>query len=259
MRAHLALAALALLWAGAAQAQERDFCAQRPGRATPPCILDAGRAQIEIGVADAALLRHNGGHEDTDTFLAPALRLGVTRRIELEAATSPLVFDAQRGAGRRQGFGDTTFGVMGALTDPDAKGAAVSLLGFATAPTATRGLGAGGWTGGAKLAVAAPLTGAVSLAFTPEVDVLRDAAGGGTHLAYVAVGGVSRSFGRLSLGAELWGQIEEAPTGTVRRATADLTAALMIGEDAQIDAGTAFGLNRATPDAEVYVGVARRF
>jgi hypothetical protein len=256
----LALAAVITLLAGAAQAQElRDFCAQRPGRATPPCILDAGHAQVEVGLADAALLRHGGDHEDTDTFLAPALRYGLTPRFEIEASAAPYVLDAARGADRTKGVGDTTLGVMGALTDPDAKGAAASLLGFVTAPTATHGLGAGGWTGGVKLAAGMPLTDTISLGLTPEVDVLRDAAGGGTHLAYIAVGGLSRSFGPLSLGAELWGEIEDEPTGSIRRATADLTAALAIGNATQIDAGTAFGLTRATPDAEIYVGIARRF
>jgi hypothetical protein len=256
----LALAVLLSLVAGAAQAQDlRDFCAQRPGRATPPCVLDRGHLQVEVGLADAALLRHGGEHEDTDAFVAPALRYGLTRRVELEASATPYIFDAARGAGRTKGVGDTTLGVMGALTDPDANGAAVSLLGFVAIPTATHGLGAGGWTAGAKLALAAPLTEAVSLGFTPEVDVLRNADGGGTHLAYIAVGGLSRAFGPLSLGAELWGEIEDEPAGAIHRATADLTAALAIGDATQIDAGTAFGLTRATPDAEIYVGIARRF
>lgn len=256
----LALAAVLTLLAGAAQAQDlRDFCAQRPGRATPPCILEAGHAQVEVGIADAALVRHGGAHEDTDAFLAPALRYGLSPRFEIEASAAPYVFDATRGSGHAKGVGDATLGLMGALTDPDGEGAAASLLGFVTAPTATHGLGAGGWTGGVKLAVAAPLTKTLSLGFTPEIDVLRNADGGGTHLAYIAVGGLSRAFGPVSLGAELWDEIEDEPAGVLHRATADLTAALAIGDATQLDAGAAFGLTHATPDAEIYVGIARRF
>jgi hypothetical protein len=128
-----------------------------------------------------------------------------------------------------------------------------------TLPTATHGLGAGGWTGGVRLPVAIPLSGDTALGLTPEVDVLRDAGGGGTHLAWIGVGSLSHSWGPTTLGVELWGEIEDAPGATIRRATADVTAAYVLGKTLQFDAGANFGLNRATPDAEVYVGVSRRF
>src|SRR5436190_1237497 len=83
--------------------------------------------------------------------------------------------------------GKATLPLMGALTDPDGKGLAVSAEGFVTAPTATHGLGAGGWTGGLRLPISVPL-GESSLGLAPEVDVLRDAGGGGAHLAWVGVG-----------------------------------------------------------------------
>jgi hypothetical protein len=256
----LFLALFVALLAGSATAQDlRDFCAQRPGRATPPCILDTGHVQVEVGLADAVFQRHSGAHEEIDTFAATELRYGLTRRLEGEAGWSPLIVDSARGAPRRRGVGDVTLGLLGALTDPDGKGLAVSAQGFVTVPTATGGLGAGGWTGGLRLPVAIPLAMDVSLGLTPEVDVLRNASGRGTHLAWIGVGSVSRSFGPVSLGAELWGQIEDDPAGTIRRATADLTAAVMVGKNLQFDVGANFGLNRATPNAEVYVGVARRY
>ena len=125
-------------------------------------------------------------------------------------------------------------------------GVAVSLQAFVTLPTATHGLGAGGWTGGVRLPIAVPLSDGFSLGLTPEVDVLRNAGGGGTHAAWIGVASLSRSFGPLTLGAELWGQVEDEPAGTIRRATADLTAAYMVGKTLQLDAGANFGLNRQT-------------
>lgn len=254
------LAIVAALLAGPAAAQDlRDFCAQRPGRATPPCVIDAGHAQIEVGLADAVFERHAGAHEDLDTFAAAELRYGLSRRIEAEAGWSPLIVDDARGAARRSGVGDLTLALLGALTDPDKAGPAVSLQGFVTVPTGTHGLGAGGWTGGVRLPVSLPLTKEVALGLTPEVDVLRNAGGGGTHLAWIGVASLSRGFGAVSLGAELWGEVEDEPRGEIRRATADLTAAVMLGKVLQLDAGANFGLNRATPNAEVYAGISRRF
>jgi hypothetical protein len=260
------LLAAALLVARPAQAQSeaasdglRDFCAQRPGKATPPCIVDAGHLQVETGLADAVFQHSNGVHEDTYALGATELRLGVSRRVELEAAWTPVVIDRTRGRPHESGVGDASLAVLAALTDPDKMGVAVSAQAFVTVPTATHGLGAGGWTGGARLPMAVPLSDGFSLGLTPEIDVLRNAAGGGAHAAWIGVASLGRSFGPVTLGAELWGQVEDEPAGTIRRASADLTGALMIGKTLQLDAGANFGLNRQTPDAEVYVGVSRRF
>ncbi|WP_293906565.1 transporter [Phenylobacterium sp.] len=257
------LLALALtLSAGATHAQQaklRDFCAERPGKATPPCILDAGHLQLEAGLADAVIDRSHGGHQETYTLGATELRFGLTPRVEVEVAWAPVVAVHAQGAGHRTGVGDTVLGLRGALTDPDKDGLAISAQGFVTAPTATRGMGAGGWTGGVRLPVSAPLAKDTDFGLTPEIDVVRDADGHGAHLAWIGVAGLSHGFGRLTLGTELWGEVDDDPAGRVHQASADLTAALALGDDAQLDAGLNLGLTHATPDAEVYIGVARRF
>ncbi|MGZ6039905.1 MAG: transporter [Phenylobacterium sp.] len=237
----------------------RDFCAQRPGRATPPCVLDAGHLQIETGLVDAVFQHSGGAHDDLYAIAGTELRWGVARRVEMEASWTPWVVEQSRGQPRQSGTGDASLGVLAALSDPDKMGIAVSAQGFVTLPTATHGLGAGGFTGGVRLPVAVPLADGLSLGLTPEVDVLRNAGGGGTHAAWIGAVSISRGFGPLTLGAELWGQVEDDPAATVRRATADLTAAYMVGKTLQLDAGANFGLNRQTPDAELYVGISKRF
>jgi Putative MetA-pathway of phenol degradation len=237
----------------------RDFCAQRPGKATPPCIVDTGHLQIETGLVDAVFQHSGGAHQDTYAIGGTELRLGVSHRVELEASWTPVVVDQTRGQPHETGTGDASLAVLAALTDPDKAGAAVSAMAFVTLPTATHGLGAGGFTGGARLPVAIPLEDGFSLGLTPEVDILRNDGGGGTHTAWTGVASIGRSFGPVALGAELWGQAEAAPGGVIRRATADLTSALMIGKTLQLDAGANFGLNRQTPSAELYVGVSQRF
>lgn len=97
------------------------------------------------------------------------------------------------------------------------------------------------------------------LGLTLEVDVVRNSMGGGTHLARLGAAGVSHAFGPTTVGAELWGEVDHDPSGRVREISADLTAAYAVGPNAQLDAGVNLGLNRATPDVEVYAGIARRF
>ncbi len=271
----LLLTALALLAAGAAQAQTqtpatpapaadapsdgRDFCAQRPGRVTPACVIDAGRLQIETGLVDALFQHSDGINADVYSVGGTELRLGVSKRVELEAYWTPLVVTQVRGQPHESGTGDSSLAVLVALTDPDKMGVAVSILPYVTLPTATHGLGAGGWTGGVRLPIAVPIADGFSLGLTPEVDVLRNFGGGGTHNAWIGAASLSRGFGPLTLGAELWAQAEDYPTGTIRRATADLIGAYMVGKNLQLDAGANFGLNRQTAGEEVYFGVSKRF
>jgi hypothetical protein len=256
----LLLSLSAALLAGSAQGQAlREFCAERPGKATPPCIADKGRLMVEVGLADAVFTRGSGMHEDAYTLGATELRLGVSRRVEVAALWAPVIIDHQKGQASRSGVGDAAIGAKAALTDPDKDGAAVSLQGFLTVPTATRGMGVGGWTAGVRLPISAPLGPATDLSLAPEVDIERDAAGGGTHLAWIGAAGVSHAFGPTTLGVEFWGQIDDDPADRTYQASLDLTAARMVGENAQIDAGLNLGLNRATPDVEIYAGIARRF
>ena len=72
--------------------------------------------------------------------------------------------------------------------------------------------------------------------------------------------GIGRGFDNgLSLGAELWTSQDFDPATTTSQYSFDLTAAWVTDNDIQIDGGVNFGLDRATPDTEVYFGVSRRF
>jgi hypothetical protein len=237
----------------------RDFCADRPGRATPPCILDAGHIQVETALDDAVFQHNDGAHATLSTYGATEVRFGITSTLEAEVAWAPLIVDHERGASDRTGVGDLSVGFRTALLPPGGDGPQVALQAFVTAPTATHGLGAGGWAGGARLPISAPLGKSLSFGMTPEVDVVRNANGGGTHEALIDAVSLSHAFGKLTLGVEAWGAFDDDPSHQTYQATADLTAALMIGDNLQLDAGGNFGLNRATPNAEIYVGISRRF
>ena len=152
------LAAIAASLGYGAAAQEapssaglRPLCADRPGKATPPCILDAGHTQLEVGLVDFLTTRDPAGRDNTYNVGGFELRHGLTRRTEVELDWTPLILERDRrpdGDQRSTGVGDLTFSIRAAITDPDADGVAVSVEPFVTAPTATQGLGAGGWTGG---------------------------------------------------------------------------------------------------------------
>lgn len=67
----------------------RDFCADRPGKGTPTCILDQGHWQVELGLFD-------GGWQKTDDFKVESLaygdtfiRYGVDGQNEIQSASPP--------------------------------------------------------------------------------------------------------------------------------------------------------------------------
>ena len=250
--------------AHAAPAGLRSFCADRPGKATPPCILDAGHLQLEIGLVDYSRQHEHGARANTYAVGASELRVGVSKRSEIEIGWTPWAIERTRditGANRHAGVGDLVLGVRTALTNPDSGGAAVSLRPFVTAPTATHHMGTGGWEGGVMLPISASLPQQWSLGLMPEVDVARNASGRGTHPAWSGTVAMGHALGPVALGAEIWGAVDEDPIGRTRRASFDLTAAWTPPSltDVQFDGGVNAGLNSHTPSLELYAGVSRRF
>jgi hypothetical protein len=247
----------------ATQAQADPICAARPGKATPACTVPAGHFQLETGLADWSLQKDRGERETSLVIGETIIRYGLTGRSEVEIDVTPWQRSTSRGPGvrnRASGIGDVTVGYKQQLTAP-AAAVQAALLPVVKIPTAKHALGNGKWEAGllAPIGYALPHS-SLSIGLTPEVDWVADGDGHGHHAAMAEVA----SFGwqasdRLNLSAELWGQWDWDPAGTTRQASADGSVAYLLSDDVQIDAGANFGLNRQTPDVEVYGGVSKRF
>ena len=269
MRTLLTITGLALLAVPVqAQAQDapRDFCADRPGKGSPPCVLDAGRFQAELGVADGAWSRGGGTSTDDIAYGGLELRLGLTSTVEGQVSWSAheRVRDKDRATGTTStvdGVGDVNFALRWSLKNPGGDGVSMAVQPFVTAPVGSDGIGGGKWQGGVIVPVSLPLNADWSLALSPELDARPDADGSGRHAGFGGALGVGRSIGPVALGVELWADRDEDPSGHVTSASFDLTAAWTSTtvKDLQLDASAYVGLNHDTPDLELAVGVARRF
>jgi hypothetical protein len=264
VRGHLVIAsALALSAATAAKADEQPICADRPGKSTPACTVPARHWQIETGLADWSLQK-DGGERDTSLVLGETtVKYGLTGSSDLEIDVTPWQRATTRGPGFHEGasgIGDVKLLYKQQLTPGDAA-LQVTLMPFVKAPTAKRSLGNGKWEGGLLL----PIDYAIgkspfSIELTPELDWAADADGRGHHAAMEQVVSVGwQATDKLSLSAELWGGWDWDPSGTTRQASADGSIAYLVTNDLQLDAGANFGLNRATPDVELYGGLSVRF
>jgi len=254
---------------GPALAQDvslRDFCADRPGKGTPTCILDTGHWQVELGLIDGATQRDDAFKVESFAYGDTFIRYGLTSLTEIQFGLTPWLTEkvtdrTTDDSERVDGTGDLSVGFRHSLANPDGNGVSVALAGFVTAPTGSKAVRADGFEGGVILPVSLPLNDDWGLSLSPEIDVVRDGDGDGVHAAYSMVAGIGRGFGPWALGAEVWISRDDDPVEATAQSTLDLTAVWSppFMADAQLDFGLNFGLNDDSPDLEFGVGVARRF
>ena len=283
----LAAAALSLcLVAGAAQAQVeekpqggaspgsqddiptdkpklRAFCTDRPGQGTLPCTVDQGHWQIETDLLNVTYDR--GAGQETYLFTSPTLKLGVAPRADVEVAIAPyeevrsFAAPGQR-PGDLVGVGDLTLrykqNVFGDYRGP----LAAALEPYIILPTARRGLGDGAVEGGVLAPFAVGLSKSLVINLAPELDVKKNQVGSDVHLEEFGVANVTLSLPlNLGLLLEVAARHSQDPQNSHTQVFSDFALSLGLRNDAEIDVGINHGLNRRTPDNQVYLGLAKRF
>jgi len=261
-----ALAALAAIWIGTAAAAAVDgdpICADRPGAATPACTVPAGMVQIESTFAGWAKDTSGGVRSHSLSVGDTAVKFGLTDRLHVEVQVAPYVRESAREGGVREtlsGFGDMGLAAKYRLTADDAP-VQLALYPYLKIPTARRPLGNGKAEGGLIVPIeyGIPRT-VLTLGLSPQIELVADEDARGHHAAMTQVAGLGASLtDRLSASAELWASWDWDPAGTVRQYGLAGSAALLLSNDVQVDAGFGIGLNRAAPDLELYSGIAFRF
>jgi hypothetical protein len=264
---HRFLAAAFFLIPLAAHAQDgaRDYCPERPGLNTPPCVIDKGHVSVETAIADWTL--DNQPDSRTDTILVgdTKLRIGLTDTIEAQIGWTPYGHVRQRdkpsGTVSSEGAaGDVWLGAKINLMNPDGDKVSVALLPYVTVPVGRSPVGAGDWGAGVLLPLSFSLSDAVSLAATPEIDAAVDKDGKGRHLAYSATAGLAF---KLTEAVTVTGETQilrdDDPSGRTTQAMAALSVGWMASRNLQFDVFGAVGLNRGAPDMELSAGISRRF
>ena len=249
--------------AAAAQPTLEPICADRPGKATGTCTVATGHVQLEVGLADWSLTKGSGSRETSVTFGETVIKVGLTERSEFAVDFTPYARSVLRADGVREpasGLGDTLLLYKRRITADDAP-VEVALLPTVKIPTAKRDIG----NGKVEAALLVPVSydfpdSKLSIGATPEVDWVADADGHGHHAAMAQVISLTLAAAeRLSVSAELWSQYDWDHSGTGKQASVDGSIAYAVSNDVQLDAGANFGLNRETPDVELYAGASVRF
>lgn len=244
--------------------QLKPLCTDRPGKGTSACTVDAGHVQIEVDAFDQSLDRQ--GPVDTTTTLigSPTVKLGIDDTVDIEVTLTPYLsvrMHDHRTNARSDfsGFGDLILHGKFMLFG-DGNPWAAALDPFVKLPTADSGLGNGRVEGGVVMPLSYALSDVWSLGMTPEIDVLHDATGTGDHASLTDVLAISRTLGQVTFGAEVWGNFDFDPAGTVDAYSIDFTGTWQPEalHDFQIDGGVNIALNRNVPRTQYYMGVSKR-
>ena len=263
MRGRIFVSGVLLCLSTGAAADELPICADRPSKSTGECTVPEGRWQVETGLVDWSHDHGAGQSRDFTSFGSTLIKYGISSRADVELGVTPFETSRAHGSAGHEsasGFGDTVLRVKYALTGSDAP-VLVGLDPFVKLPTAGHRLGNGKVEGGIVVPMSAQLgKSGLTLSVDPEMDVLADEDGHGRHAAMIQVVNLGASLNdKLSVSAELWGQWDWDPTGTTRQTSADGSIAYLVNRNLQLDAGANFGLNRNTPDIELYAGISKRF
>ena len=259
------MAAILLCCASAAAAAEEQspICADRPGRSSQSCTVPAGHFQIESSLADGTLDR-NDGERDTALSLGQMdFKYGLDERTHVDIGIAPWTRVRSRFGSAHDsasGFGDVLAMVKHNVSQTNSP-LQVAVSPFVKVPTAKRPIGNRRLEAG----LVVPISYAIgqspfSINATPEADWAADADGHGHHVTMVQVANLGwQVTPKLNVSGEIWGQWDWDPAGTTRQASADGAVAYLVRNDLQLDAGFNIGLNRVTPDLDLYVGIAKQF
>ena len=252
----------ALLPSAALAEQPVDFCPDRPGKDTPPCIVDKGHVMIETSAINYSRERDGSQYEIGETLM----RYGLTDRVELQLGLIPFAIahlKTESGVDKTlRGAGDLTGAAKVNLLNPSGNDTSVAVQAFVTAPTGKRGIGDGEWQGGVLVPISLELTDSTGLALTPEVDILANEEGGGHHVALTGVASLNREIADgLEGSVEIWSRVHREPENKRTEASLDLALAWQPDEQkpVQFDVEVDLGLNHDTPTAEMSAGIAVRF
>jgi len=241
-----------------AHAEDRDFCADRPGLGTPACTLAPSSAMIELGIAGWDHRRDSSTIEDDVTLGDALLRIGVTGTTEVQIGLAGHVIERSRDratgiVARTAGFGDGTLAVRQSLSGPNGN---IALQAFVTAPLS----GGGAASLGVLLPAGFDMPGGFELDLTPELDLAANESRAGHHLAWGGVVGLSHGLGKqVTLACELAAFRDDDPAGHSTDSRVAGSLAWQVGKRFQLDLEADAGLSAGAPDRSLLVGLAWQF
>ena len=244
----------------------RSFCTDRPTRSNLPCTVDAGHILYESDVINWSYAHTGGVTTNPSLFTNPTLKLGITNRVDAELNIVPaerIFTNSPLGKSSIGGSGDLFLRTKVNLASPEGGDFQLTALPYVKLPTAKPGIGNKAVAGGLIMPVSFGLPSDFTLLFDPEIDILRNALNTARHANFASLANLSHALsGSVTGWVELFGSVNDDPSGTVKQASLDLAVSWIVWDklpDLQLDLGANIGLTSATPRVQAYAGISQRF
>lgn len=238
------------------------ICTDRPTKSNAACTVPEGMLQVEADLFSWTRIAAGPARTDVLVYTNPVVKYGLGPNSDIQLNIAPLVevrTRAEEQTVSQRGSGDLTIRFKQRLTGPDDR-VELAFIPFVKAPTAELGIGNGEWEGGLIVPVQMPL-GPTTLTVVPQLNLLADAlVPADRHLEFQGVINLAVPIApRTTLAGELWTSQNWDPARAVSQYSADAALSYLLNDELQLDLGANFGLNQATPDVQLYVGVSARF
>jgi len=196
------------------------------------------------------------------TIVDPTLKLGLTNTINAEPQVTPyesIVTKASDNSSSASVLGDSFARLKINVLGDDRGAVAVALLPYVKIPTARSGLGNGSVEGGLIVPISISAPGGFTVIVMPEGDYLKDAVGGGYHVAFDFLINVSHALDpRWTLYGEIF-TTQSFQTQYQSIYTLDTALTYALTPNMQLDFGGNFSLNGVAPKTQLYAGLSQRF
>ncbi len=249
--------------------QLRDFNPDRPSQFTSPGTIDPGHFQLEMDLVNYVRDRNNEdrAHVDVDQWnVAPFdLRIGLTENTEFDFLYDGYLNlrtrDHDAGTDRTQsGFGDLTLLFKYNFFGNDGGTFAFGILPYLKLPTANAHLGNGRVEGGVELPLNINLPANFQLSLETEFDAVRNDANTRYEVAFTNIAYLGYTFldKKLTYYVEWYSRVNQGPDSAVD-GEVDTGLIYYVGKNAEVDFGCNFGVTRAAPDYQPFVGLSVRY
>jgi hypothetical protein len=247
--------------------QLRSFAPDRPPKADSAYTVDAGHFQYETDLLNYSQTNFGGVTTRLYQALDPVWKLGLTNWVDFElqfngyqnltATDNATGAAVEKGAGLGDVFVKSKINLFG----NDGGSAALAIIPYvkipSDAPTISNGVVEGGLIAPFQL----QLPHDFGLTLMSEVDALKDANDSGRHANFVDLVNLNHAvpgIKNLSAAIEFFSSVGTDPN-TPPIYTFDTALIYLLTSNVQLDAGVDFGLNRAAPAVQVFVGLSQRF
>ncbi|MDB6172968.1 MAG: hypothetical protein JWL59_2279 [Chthoniobacteraceae bacterium] len=248
-------------------ASMREMSTDRPDQTESPYTVDAGHFQVEMDIAKGTfdIDRSNGGkvRSRTINFGSVNLKAGLLNNVDIQFVIDPYgnsrVEDRiARTVEKASGFGDVESRLKINLWGNDGGRTALAIMPFVKWPLPESGLRNGKTEGGVIIPLAIELPYGWSTALMTEFDFVRNDENGYDAEFVNSITFSHNIAGKLGGYFEFFSVTGSAP-GFDWQGQLDVGFTYAVNDNAVLDLGCNFGVTKAAPDFNPFVGFSIRF